>query len=158
MKACSFTGHRIIPEELQSGLSDLIKKAIEYAYSRGCRDFYAGGALGFDTMCEREVLLFRISHRDVRLILLLPCKNQDEKWSDAERQRYEYTLSSADEVVYVSEDYTPDCMKKRNRLLAESCDMMIAYAGRIRSGAHQTVRFATELGREVYNLFGKINR
>ena len=66
---------------------------------------------------------------------------------------YEYTLSNADEIEYVADEYNDSCMKERNRRLAESCDIMIAYQTRPYSGAAQTIRMATAAGKTVYNLY-----
>ena len=150
---CSFTGHRRIEISHRAGLGGILARAIAYAYGEGCRTFYCGGALGFDTAAAREVIRFRLAHPDVRLCLILPCQDQDARWSSAAREAYAYILSSADEVIYVSEHYTEGCMKLRNRALAESCDILIAYCGRYGSGAAQTVRMAEGLGKRVYNLW-----
>lgn len=152
-KGCSFTGHRSYPDSHRKSLVEHIKRAVEYAYNSGCRSFYAGGALGFDTLAAREVIRFRMSHPDVSLILILPCLNQSEKWSDSASDAYEYILSEANEVRYVDETYSKACMQKRNMALAEVCDIMIAYVSRPRSGAAQTVRMAEGLGKKVYNLY-----
>ena len=153
VKGCSFTGHRTIPAEHRKSLCQLLERAVKYAYDLGCRRFYTGGAVGFDTLAAREVIRFRISHPDVKLILLLPCTNQNEKWNCTDTDAYDYTLFVADEVNYISDEYTKSCMQKRNQALAEACDVMIAYVGRSRSGAGQTVRMAERLGKKVYNLY-----
>lgn len=153
MRACSFTGHRRIEAAHIEKIIPLLSRAVAYAYGEGCREFYAGGALGFDTLAAREVVRFRMSHPDVRLILILPCVGQDRLWSASERSAYEHLLSAADEVRYASESYTPDCMRRRNALLAEAGDLVIAYVGRSRSGSAQTARIAESLGKKVYNLY-----
>ena len=153
MRACSFTGHRSIAPSHRDRIIPLTQRAIEYAYSEGCRDFYVGGALGFDTLAAREVIRFRMFHPDARLILLLPCMNQDERWSGSQRSAYEHILSSADEISYIAENYFDGCMRERNLRLAECADMVIAYVGRSRSGAAQTARMAESLGKKVYNLY-----
>jgi len=150
---CSFTGHREIKSTHQKDISSLLQRAIAFAYAKGCRVFVTGGAVGFDTVAANQVLLFRMSHPDVKLRLFLPCKSQADAWSDKQRDRYEYTLSLADEIVYVSEQYTKTCMKERNLRLAEEADIMIAYVYKDRSGAAQTVRMASKLGKEIYNLY-----
>ena len=121
-KSCSFTGHRYIKSEHRAHLCELLRRGIEYAYAEGCRTFYSGGALGCDTVAAREVIRFRIDHPDVRLVLLLPCVDQDAMWSDEQRDRYSYVLRSADEVRYVSDTYTDSCMRERNLMLAQYCD------------------------------------
>lgn len=153
MNVCSFTGHRQIKGEHTDKLPGLVARAIEYAYSRGCRKFITGGALGFDTVAAREVLKFRMRHADVSFVLFLPCLNQDKSWTDRQRSLYEYLLSEANEIVYVSEEYSDGCMKERNFRMANEADILISYVSRNNSGAAQTVRMAREKGIEIYNLY-----
>lgn len=152
-KACSFTGHRRINPEHLSKICGLLERAISYAYSEGVRTFYSGGAVGFDMLAAREVIRFRMTHPDVRLVMLLPCIEQAEHWSVRQREDYEHLLRFADETVYVSEQYSPDCMKRRNAELVRRADMLVAYASNMRSGTGQTVNFAKKAGISVYNLY-----
>ncbi len=156
MKSCSFTGHRIIEEEYIAPLSDLLIKAIEYVYAEGCRNFYCGGALGFDTMAAKTLISMRIKYSDIRLCIVVPCKNQSENWSVAEMGMYDFILSAADEVIYTSEEYKRGCMRIRNKRLAELCDIMIAFCGREKSGSSQTVKMASDMGKKIFNLYPRI--
>jgi uncharacterized phage-like protein YoqJ len=158
MSGCSFTGHRQIEYRHSGSLGELVARAIAYVYGEGCRDFYLGGAIGFDTVAAQQVLLFRMSHPDVTLNLVLPCKNQTENWNDRQREMYDYLLSQADTVEYISEDYTRYCMSARNRRLVELCDVLIAYVGHDRSGSSQTKRMAESAGKTVYNLYPTLER
>ena len=72
MHVCSFTGHRQIKKEHEADLPALIYRAVEYAYSKGCRTYLAGGALGFDTLAALKVLLLRKKYPHIRLELILP--------------------------------------------------------------------------------------
>lgn len=155
---CAFSGHRIIKGEHEGRIRDLLARAIAYAYEQGCRSFFSGGAIGFDTLCAMEVIKFRRTHGDARLVMLLPCVNQAAKWSDYQKQDYSYILSEADETVYVSEEYTPDCMRKRNALLAERADILVCYLGSRSSGTGQTVAMASRLGKTVYNLYANLEK
>jgi uncharacterized phage-like protein YoqJ len=150
---CSFTGHRQIDKNHIYKISDILDRAVAYAYKEGCRSFFSGGAIGFDTYAAKAVLKFRLYHPDVKLCLALPCTNQDEKWNDEQKEMYAYLLREADEVVYISEEYTPTCMAERNRYLAEKADILISYVSRTRSGAAQTVRMVQKLGKPIYNLY-----
>ena len=158
MVNCAFTGPRHIKSKHKKALPNLLYRAINYAYEKGCRRFIAGGALGFDTAAAREVLRFRISHPDVMLILFLPCLDQDSGWSISQKDSYEYILSHADEVKFLSDNYDKSCMKKRNQAMAEECDLMIAYVSRDYSGAAQTMRMAISLGKETYNLYPNLEK
>ena len=156
MQACSFTGNRIIPEAEIAGLSDLLRRAIEYAYSKGCRDFNCGGALGFDTMAALAVLEKREKYPDIRLRLLLPCLSQTKYWSPRDISVYERIKSLADEVIFVSLDYDGGCMHRRNARLVDECEILIAYSSKADGGAAKTLRMAEARGREVYNLYSRV--
>ncbi len=156
MKVCSFTGHRKIVPEHEELLPELLRSALRYAYDEGCRYFICGGALGFDTAVAKELIAMRMLYTDMQIILALPCKDQADNWSGRAKSVYEYILSRADEVVYTSEQYTAGCMKKRNKYLAERCDIMISYVARAGSGSSQTARMAEELGKRVYNLYPRL--
>ena len=152
---CAFTGHRELDGIQYATLRDLLGRAIAYAYQNGCRTFYNGGALGFDLEAAEQVILFRHRHPDVRLIMILPCPEQADRWSESQRFRYENLLRAADEVVYISDRYSSSCMQKRNEELVRRADMLVAYLGHARSGAAQTVAMAKRKGIPVYNLYGK---
>lgn len=158
MQACAFTGHRKIEERHKGKIEDILSRAIAFAYEGGCRVFLTGGALGFDTLAAGEVIRFKLSHPDVCLRIILPCRNQSDSWSPSSVSLYEYTLSNADEIEYVCDEYRDDCMKERNQRLADECDMMIAYVSRSYSGAAQTVRMASKAGKIIYNLYPSLER
>ena len=153
MKCCAFTGHRKIESRHQAGISDLLIRSIEYAYCEGCRIFITGGALGFDTIAAKEVIRFKMSHPDVRLHIIVPCRNQSDSWSEAQISVYEYTLANADEIEYITDEYEDGCMRLRNQRMADCCDIMIAYVSRSYSGAAQTARMAEKAGKKVYNIY-----
>lgn len=155
MKACSFTGHRVISPDSVKPLENLLSRAIEYVYGEGCREFFVGGAMGFDTMAAKQLISKRITCPDIRLTVIIPCVNQSEHWGYTAREMYAYIVSNADEVIFTSEEYTADCMKIRNAKLVEVCDVLIAYSGNARSGSAQTIRMAEKAGKLIFNLYGK---
>ena len=99
MKKCSFTGHRQIKPEHRKELPSLLARAINYAYNEGCRVFMTGGAIGFDTYAAREIIRYRVNHPDVQLHLVLPCVEQSDKWSDAQKDAYNFILAHSDEAI-----------------------------------------------------------
>ena len=53
-------------------------------------------------------------------------------------------------MVYVSREYSEDCMLRRNRYLVDHAACLLAvYNGERRGGTAMTVRYAQKLGREV---------
>lgn len=152
INACCFTGHRqLSPAEL-SLLTRETDAAIATVYGMGCRAFYAGGALGFDTLAALQVIAFRERHPDVRLYLILPCRDQCRAWSEEEVRVYREIQTASDGYRYIRDAYDGHVMRDRNAALVAETDACIAYLLRPISGAAQTVRMAQRAGHLVINL------
>lgn len=152
MSGCCFTGHRMIPWQTGDRLRILLAGQIRELYRAGIRDFYAGGALGFDMMAEETVC--RLKENDLpqaRLHLILPCTDQDARWNNTDRSRYRELLARADSVRYITQFYCPGVMAARNRELVASATVCIAYLTHA-GGTAQTVSMAREAGRRIINL------
>ncbi len=154
-KSCSFTGHRDIPSYLYNEIREAVKAEIKRLYSIGVRRFISGGALGFDTLCAEAVLSMKESLEGITLMLALPCKNHDARWSETEKIIFSDILIKADETVYVSEAYTKFCMFKRNRYMVDNSLYCISYCTRKSGGSYYTVKYAHSLSREVTEISGK---
>lgn len=152
-KTCCFTGHRILPKEEREQIRARLARAIRNLYEEGYRHFVAGGALGFDTVAAETVLAFRRHYPDITLTLMLPCADQDTKWSSEQKAVYEKQKKEADEVICLSQHYYDGCMQKRNQAMVDASSACIAYMTRLRSGAGQTVRMAHAAGLRVINTF-----
>lgn len=157
--SCCFSGHRKIKAK---NLDIVIKKLaleIEWMISHGIEDFYAGGALGFDTIAALEVLWHKHQGCPVRLHLMLPCPDQTKRWSERDTIVYNDILSRADTVTVVSEKYDSGSMFKRNRAMVDACKYCLCYyeypedAAKSKGGTHYTVKYAEKLGRSVINLY-----
>lgn len=153
IKICCFTGHRVIPEGNMRKIFELMPSVLDELYGKGVREFRAGGALGFDTLAALCVLDFRKTHPDVRLNLILPCRDQDQKWSSFDRKTYRFIIEKADSVMYISELYTSGCMYKRNRSLVNGSDICLSYVARSDGGSAYTFLYALEHGLEIINLY-----
>lgn len=145
-RSVCFTGHRklTVTDELREELF----RALEEAILQGAVDFYAGGALGWDTLCAETVLALRERY-PIRLHMILPCPKEEQtgRWTAAQRARYSRVLSAADEVEIVSEHYRPDCMRLRNARLVERADCCFCYLRETGgSGTGQTVAMAKRKG------------
>ena len=157
MEACCFTGHRQLPGgEEGRRLRVLTEQAVRDAYSAGCRRFYAGGALGFDMLAAAVVCHLRDSEfSDMSLHLLLPCRDQDARWSERDRARYAEMLSLADSYLYLAERYGDGVMAARNRALVEAAELCIAYMKNPASGTGGTLSMARRRGIAIRNLAEK---
>ena len=149
-RTCCFTGHRMISKENKIFVAEKTYEICEELIKDGYTDFIAGGALGFDTIAAQCVLKLREKYENVKLILAFPCKNQCKGWKSADVEIYEEILKKADEIIYVSEEYYPECMKKRNRFMVDESSVCIAYLTRMSGGTAYTVTYAVEQGKKIF--------
>ena len=173
--ACAITGHRpkSFPWKYNETAPDcvLLKETlaaqIRLLADSGVTDWLSGMALGVDLWCAQIVLSLKEKNPALRLHCILPCKGQEVKWPKAEQEQYHSILKRADEVVYVSRDYHPDCMLERNRYMVDRASILLAvYNGTRRSGTGMTVNYAdakhrmitiiNPITREVSVLNGKL--
>lgn len=150
--ACSFTGHRIIAGEDKPYITARIRDALSKLADRGCKTFLCGGALGFDELVAIEVIRLKRTRDDVKLVLALPCIDWDRAWSERNKEIYRGIIKNADEVLYISEQYSAGCMHKRNRYLVDNSSLCIAYYDGRSGGTAYTVRYALSKEVKVINL------
>ena len=152
MTVC-FTGHRKLESHNVVQTASLLEEIIISLASEGAVDFRAGGAVGFDTLAALCVLTAKEKFPNIRLHLFLPCRNQTCGWADGDIEKYNYILSQADSVKYISEKMAPGCMLKRNRALVDGADLCIAYCKKSTGGTAYTVSYAKERGVKVKNIY-----
>ena len=150
--ACCFTGHRRIPPESWEPLHGRLMQTIDKLYTFGIRTFYAGGALGFDTISADAVLSYRLHHPNVSLILAIPCKNQTRRWSQDAVVRYEKILAEANKTIYVSEQYDRECMQRRNEFMVDHSSVCVCYLTKTKGGTANTVVYAVRQGLQILNI------
>lgn len=156
--ACAITGHRPKSFPWKYDESDpncvqlkkvLATQILELA-GRGVTDWFSGMALGTDLWSSEIILSLRKNDPALRLHCVLPCAEQEIKWTASEQERYHAVLRQANEVFYVNQTYDSRCMLERNRYLVDHAGILLAvYNGVRRSGTGATVRYAQQLGREI---------
>lgn len=151
--ACCFTGHRVISNDEVPTVYSLLLEEIDALIKAGYTKFYAGGALGFDTLAEQAVLQKRIEHPQITLNLILPCKNQASRWSEYQQEVYLHLLSKADSIIYSSDKYSYQAMQKRNEMLVHHSNFCLCYLKNKKGGTAYTVRYAKKHGLPVKNLY-----
>lgn len=128
---------------MENEIISLIEKGVVY--------FGTGEALGFDTVATLTVLKLKERYPQIKLILVLPCVNQAEKWSIKNIELYERIKAQADKIVYVSKDYTINCMHQRNRRLVDNSKYCICYYSGISGGTEYTIKYAKSKGLNIIN-------
>jgi uncharacterized phage-like protein YoqJ len=150
MKSACFTGHRNLGSDLNRGR---LVRCIEKAISKGCDTFICGGALGFDTYAAEEIIKLKKSHPEIELHLYLPCKDQEARWSERDKEKYYEILKCADYVDCPDTPYYDGCMRARNYKMVDNSSLCISYLkDNVKSGTAQTVRYACQNGLFLCNL------
>lgn len=158
--SCCFTGHRAIDEDAAEAAAKRLDVEIRWMAASGVKDFYAGGALGFDTLAARAVLNVRETDPEVKLHLLLPCPEQTKFWSSRDTAVYREIFEMSDSQEYLSEYYHPGVMQIRNRALVDASAYCICYfdprrldpTKKSQGGTYYTVRYAKSQGLTITNL------
>jgi len=141
-KTCCFTGHRNLSESDILDIQQQLYIIIESLIKKGVIYYGCGGAIGFDTMAAETVLELKKIYPQVKLIMVLPCHDQDKYWSTKDKEKYVYINNQADKIVYTSKEYTSDCMLKRNRHLVDNSSYCICYLRNNTGGTAYTVSYA----------------
>ena len=157
---CCFTGHR--PQNLPGGgdkahpealwLTHRLRETVEQLARQGVRDFYCGGALGFDTWAAQAVLEVKAPMPVVRLHLIVPYWGQESAWSQQDQAEYLRILRAADEVRILSDRYYPGCMQDRNRALVDRSAYVVGYCVKKSGGTAYTLAYARRKGRRIILL------
>lgn len=146
-----FTGHRKILPEQQDKVARQLKKTIVELANDGYQFFGAGGDLGFDTLAAQAVLDLKSDSPQIKLILVLPCLSQADRWSLNDKEIYEDIKKRADKIVYTSREYTRGCMHKRNRHLVDNSSVCVCYLREATGGTAYTVEYAKSKNLRVIN-------
>ncbi len=160
-QTCSFTGYR--PEKLPWGedeydprcaaLKQKLYDVAEALYDAGIRHFICGMAKGCDTYFCETILKLREERPGLTLEAAVPCPQQAERWSERDRRRYFRLVSQCDFETEIEKEYTPDCMSKRNRYLAENASVLVAVFDGKWGGTMQTVNLARKNGLEIIEIY-----
>ena len=141
-KTCTVTGHR----DLSGGIDvEKTEEILLAAVNSGYDTFMVGMAIGFDFLCFKILEKIRCEKK-IRIIACVPCKGQADKFSEAQKEEYLRMLSSADEVVILSDRYTPYCMHRRNAFMVDNSSLLIAYLRTEKGGTYNTVKYAGSKG------------
>lgn len=152
IRSAFFTGHREIDDSAGANISFVLDYLLKTMVNSGITKFYAGGALGFDTLAALAVLRLKDKFPSVTLELILPCRNQTRFWSARDVEVYNYILSQADRVEYIANTYTSTCLHERNNRLVELGDIGVAFLEHSGGGTAYTVNRALNKQKEIINI------
>lgn len=155
-RSCAFSGHRRLTKLQQKQCVDLLMQVIPRLVRGGVDRFYAGGALGFDTLAAETLLTLRDQMGlPLTLVIAVPCLGQDSKWPPEARAKYRTILNAADSVELLSDTYYGGCMYARNRYMIDRSQRLIAFCEpeKKTGGTAMTVGYARTKERKILNLY-----
>ncbi len=133
-------------------LQEQVSVAVRGLYGEGFRRFFVGGARGFDMICGEAILQLRTELSDIELVVVAPFKGQELDYPSVDKKRYRELLKSANEVVYISQDFHENAYLERNNyMLLNSSALMCYYDGQ-RGGTMYTYNRARRLSMRIVNL------
>ena len=147
-----FTGHREILKSDAIRMPSVLSALIEKLFNSGATHFRTGGAMGFDTVAALCVIEAMQTHPEIKLDLILPCKNQTSGWTAPNILTYNYILSRSSSHRYICDTYQKGCMHERNRALVNGSQCCVAYLNKSSGGSAYTYSYAISSGLEVINL------
>ena len=152
----TFTGHR--PEKLPWGsdetdprcvaLKRQIREAVAQAAADGVDTFLCGMARGCDFYFAEAVL-----EQGLHLEAYLPCPSQADRWSEADRTRYQRLLERCAAVYMVEPAYSDGCMLRRNRAMIRRADCVLTVWDGSPGGTQSAIGYARYLGKPVSGLW-----
>lgn len=128
--------------------------AIEsHCIKKGYHTFLSGMADGFDLIAAEEVLNLKKKYPYIRLKCVVPFKGQAERYTQADKRRYDTNLAQADEVITLQDGYTDGCFLRRNDYLLENSAFLLAYYDMVAvGGTFYTLKRAVEQKKRFANV------
>lgn len=157
-RSCCFTGHRPHKLPFASGsiqmthMLDWLSAEIERLIQSDCLVFYTGMAMGVDLWCAELVLTLKERYPDVRLIGVIPFAGQSLRWPVKEQALYQKVQRELSYSIVLSQDYTPDCMQRRNAFMVDNASCVLAVSCGTKGGTANTIAYGRKRGRELILL------
>ena len=147
-KTLAVTGHRKLTPDLDIyRLEEIFLSQIE----NGVDTFLIGMAVGFDAICFQILEKIRDS-KDIKLIACIPCENQSKLFTIDQKIEYERQLKSANQKIFISKEYTPYCMMKRNTFMVDNASKLVCFLRENKGGTFNTVKYAEKQNIEIIKV------
>lgn len=145
----AFTGHRSYAGEAD----DALRSIVEELYERGARIFRVGMAEGFDLHAGDIILRLKTLHPDIRIEVYIPWPEFYTRLAPEEHALYNSIIAEASVIRYAAYHYSREALLRRNDMLIEGCNTLVAWCKRQRSGTGYTINRAKRHGTEIINCY-----
>ncbi|MBO7242834.1 MAG: DUF1273 family protein [Alistipes sp.] len=145
----SFTGHR----NYTNAQNDRLRESIISLYNIGARVFRVGMAEGFDMAAAELVMEMMVEDINIVLEAYIPWPDFDKHLNHNDSMRYNNILKCCNAVHYASNEYNRGVYHKRNDMLIEGADYIVAWWDGSSSGTGYTVKQAKRHHLKIINLY-----
>ena len=125
---------------IKKDLETIFTGSIEY----GLKNFLVGMTEGFDMIGAEMLIKLRKKNKEIKVIAVVPCKDQEIKWKESQQKRYHKILKQCDDFPILCDTYTKTCMNDRNQFMVQHSSLVIACFNGKPSGTGNKIRFAKE--------------
>lgn len=101
-QTCCFTGHRHLPVSEEEAIWQCVLEYLLLLLDQGVHYFGVGGALGFDTLVAEKLLELRRQYLQIRVILVLPFRGYQSRWTSAQQARAARIEDRVDKVLFTA--------------------------------------------------------
>nr|WP_281244210.1 DUF1273 domain-containing protein [Anaerobacillus arseniciselenatis] len=112
-------GIKYIKKVLQKRLISFIEEGLEWVI--------ISGQLGVELWCGEVVLQLKQEYPQLKLAVLTPYLNQEERWNDLKKEQYQSVLQQADYVDTITKRgyESPSQLKLKNQYIVEKSDALL---------------------------------
>lgn len=155
MNTCSFVGHsdlrsekNLLKNNLRLELREEIKKMVE---ENNVTMFLNGGMGDFDDLCAETVHEVTYLKKEIKSYLVCPYLTKN---LEINKEHFEHLFSK----IFIpkelrNKEYSPSLIPKRNQIMMEVSDYVIAYVGKKNGGAFKTLSYTKKKSRaKIINL------
>ena len=149
MLVCTFAGHRNINENMvappvNATIKELLQKDMDFL-------FYTGGMGDFDLLCGQIVRRTkkRCPEKRIRLVLVEPYMKNS---INTDKERLQALYDDIEVPLELAGCHPKAAIGKRNRILIDRSDYLIACVTHQYGGAYQTLRYAQQRRIKIINV------
>jgi len=124
---CYFIEQKKLPKEKLPQIKKNLIYEIERLILEGGIYFFCGISEGFNILAIHTVLKLKEKFPHIKLVLVLPYKQQELILDKKEKELYNEFKDKADDVIFLVDVFSAYCAKKGTEHILDSCGAIICY-------------------------------
>lgn len=134
-------------------ITNRVQSSVEKLIQNGYTTFMSDLGMGFGMMAANAVLRAKLGKSNIRLVVVLPFPDWQQRFAPLDRERYTELCAAADERVFTCEQYTPEAHFVRDNFLVDNCSTIVTYYHNTAGEAKYTLDRAASRELTIINLY-----